>query len=543
MYMSKLHSQVISREDYPVVDTKYGKVRGLVKDGVFLFRGIPYGRSDRFRFCEEPEPWTDIFDATSFGPGGFKNVTAALDDQIIPHYYAPWDEQRCHNLNIWTPSIEPGAKKPVAIWLQAGVCSYSMEQYATDGEEMARHGDVVFVGYNLRGQVDGMLDLSLYGDRYAKTNMCVLSDMVRAVTWIHENIEKFGGDPDNVTLLSQSGGAIHAFLLMHTPAVKGMFHKVTLEGWMLHPMKPPEGMTIKQIHQLMGKYTVEVLGLTEETIDEINDVDLLELAAAEKYAIRKLWEDYHIKYHYSIVADNEYTYQMSLDSPFPLLDPDISFLIGGDIADSRSNERVKIGDNKPHTWSYETVKDYMRQMYGDRADAVEEAFRETYPGTDLCEALYLDRKGRRQVLKVAENQAGIGARVWMWIFKYEHHINGGTIAYHCSANPFILHNTRFLEASHYPGKSDQIEEEMNAAWLSFIKTGVPIVPGGPEWPSVTPHGDYPTMVFGEGSPYITSDLKLQEIVKPWYIGDSFMGNSLILRQISYDMKDVLNDPV
>lgn len=543
MYMSELRSKVISNDDYPVVDTKYGKVRGLVKDDVFIFRGVKYGKAARFQFCEEPDSWEEIADATSFSYGGFKSMAVASDELTIPHYYLPWNEEDCHNLNIWTPSIDKNAKKPVVIWLQAGVCNHTMEQYATDGEELARNGDVVFVGYNLRGRVTGMLDLSLYGQKYARSNMCVLSDMVRAVTWIHENIQNFGGDPQNVTLMSQSGGAIHAFLLMHTPAVAGMFHKVTLEGWMLHPMKPPEGMTIKQIHQIVGKYTVEALGLDESTIDAIDTVDINDLSAAADYAAERLWKEYHIKYHYSVVADNEYTYQMSLNKPFPGIGPEVSFLIGGDIADSRSNDRVKIGDNKPHTWDQETVMDYMRQMYGDRAEAVADAFRKTYPDTPLCEALYLDRKGRRQVLRVANNQAGIGAKVWMWMFKYVHHINGNTIAYHCSVNPFVLHNTEYLEASFNPEKTAKIQEDMTYAWLSFIKNGRPAVPEGTDWPAVVPGDEGPTMVFGEGAPYVTSDLDLQEIVKPWYIGDSFMGNSLILRQISYDMKDVMNDPV
>ncbi|HBY71786.1 MAG TPA: carboxylesterase/lipase family protein, partial [Lachnospiraceae bacterium] len=131
------------------------------------------------------------------------------------------------NLNIWTNSLEKGAKKPVMVWLHGGgyTAGSAIEQEAYDGFSMCDNGDVVVVTVNHRLNILGFLDLSPFGEKYRNSGNAGLADLVAALKWIQENITEFGGDPDNVTLFGQSGGGMKVTGLMQIPEADGLFHK------------------------------------------------------------------------------------------------------------------------------------------------------------------------------------------------------------------------------------------------------------------------------------------------------------------------------
>ena len=145
---------------------------------------------------------------------------------MVPHMY--WSEKEdCQNLNIWTPSIRDGRKRPVMVWLHGGGFSAgsSIEQLAYDGENLSRAGDVVVVSVNHRLNVLGYLDLSPFGEKYRDSANAGNLDLIAALEWIRDNIEGFGGDPENVTLFGQSGGGVKVWSLLQMPEADGLFHK------------------------------------------------------------------------------------------------------------------------------------------------------------------------------------------------------------------------------------------------------------------------------------------------------------------------------
>ena len=138
---------------------------------------------------------------------------------MVPHMY--WSEKEdCQNLNIWTPSIRDGRKRPVMVWLHGGGFSAgsSIEQLAYDGENLSRAGDVVVVSVNHRLNVLGYLDLSPFGEKYQDSANAGNLDLIAALEWIRDNIEGFGGDPENVTLFGQSGGGVKVWSLLQMPS-------------------------------------------------------------------------------------------------------------------------------------------------------------------------------------------------------------------------------------------------------------------------------------------------------------------------------------
>ena len=209
-----------------VVETDKGLVHGYEYDGMSIFKGIPYARSKRFHDPEPVEPWDGLREATGYG-----YVCPLLDEERLdsslgaPHRIGVQNEN-CQNLNVWTPACDD-KKRPVMVWLHGGAFSggSSIEQVAYEGENLCKHGQIVFVSINHRLNVLGYCDLSEFGEEYKNSGNAGTSDMVAALQWIHRNIAAFGGDPGNVTIFGQSGGGMKVTALLQTPAADGLYHK------------------------------------------------------------------------------------------------------------------------------------------------------------------------------------------------------------------------------------------------------------------------------------------------------------------------------
>ena len=153
---------VCSKTD-PVVETKAGKVRGFRLNTTYAFHGIHYAEADRFQMPQPVKPWKGIKNALAYG---YVCPLLKQDEPnmevLVPHRYWPQDEH-CQNLNVWTQSLDPGAKKPVMVWLHGGGFSAgsAIEHVAYEGDHLSEFGDVVVVSVNHRLNILGYLDLCI----------------------------------------------------------------------------------------------------------------------------------------------------------------------------------------------------------------------------------------------------------------------------------------------------------------------------------------------------------------------------------------------
>lgn len=204
-----------------VVETTYGPVRGSDDGRVRTWRGLRYAAAPvgglRFRAPEIPQPWTEVADATSFGP--------ACPQPVFPNMPldlgAPQGED-CLRLNIWASSdTRPGDGKPVMVWLHGGAYVLgSSSQSLYDGRRLV--GDnVIVVTVNYRLGALGFVDLSSV-DRRFDSNVG-LRDALAALAWVRDNIAAFGGDPRRVTLFGESAGAGMVTTLLASPAAASLF--------------------------------------------------------------------------------------------------------------------------------------------------------------------------------------------------------------------------------------------------------------------------------------------------------------------------------
>ena len=186
---------------------------------VRTFKGIRYGRARRF---EAPVALLDNRIALAdFGP-----ACPQRGDR-----YRPQSED-CLFLNLWTPSVEGKAKRPVMVYFHGGAYSTgSVTDPVNDGAALAARGDVVVVTVNHRLNALGYLYLAGLDPRFPDSGNAGQLDLIAALQWVQRNIAAFGGDPGNVTVFGQSGGGAKIATLMAMPAAKGLFHKaITMSG-------------------------------------------------------------------------------------------------------------------------------------------------------------------------------------------------------------------------------------------------------------------------------------------------------------------------
>jgi para-nitrobenzyl esterase len=209
-----------------VVETTYGPVRGGDDGGVRTWKGVRYAAPPvgelRFRGPQPAARWTEVADATSFGP----TCPQPLFPNMPLDLGAPQGED-CLRLNIWASSdTRPGDAKPVLVWLHGGAYVLgSSSQALYDGRRLVAGGDVVVVTVNYRLGALGFVDLSSFGTAAGLRfdSNIGLRDVLAALVWVRDNIAAFGGDPRRVTLFGESAGAGIVTTLLASPAAEGLF--------------------------------------------------------------------------------------------------------------------------------------------------------------------------------------------------------------------------------------------------------------------------------------------------------------------------------
>ncbi len=121
---------ITTGKDVAVVQTEYGKVRGYIHNGIYVFKGIPYGKAKRFMPAEKLTPWKDVRSCMAYGPTCPNNQTPVFNDEIEFAFHRDrgyYNSEDCLNLNIWTKNISSGQKKPVMVWLHGGGFSSDLQ--------------------------------------------------------------------------------------------------------------------------------------------------------------------------------------------------------------------------------------------------------------------------------------------------------------------------------------------------------------------------------------------------------------------------------
>ena len=486
-------------DNIAVVETAYGKVRGYVLRGIPHFLGMPYGAdtsgANRFMPPQKPKPWTDVFPALWWGNSAPQN----MDNRYANKYASFRDRwnyddvsEDCLRINVWTPAINDGKKRPVMFWIHGGgfTNGNAIEQDGYNGENFARSGDVVFCSINHRLGPLGFTNLAgVGGERFSASGNVGMLDIVAALEWVRDNIARFGGDPGNVTIMGQSGGGAKVCALTAMPSATGLFHKaVVLSGASLR-------MGDRDYAEKLGAYVLKEAGLTAAEIAKLQEMpwkDYYAIAtkAQQKLAAETAGAGAGLRRGFNPFVDGVVLPQHPY---YPAAAPTAA-KVPMLICSTLQEQSASWADSTLENITMDQVVERLRQRagfgagFGDKAREVVDAYAKAFPGKRPVDIWMLVSSNRQSVVALADAKSAQPGGVYVAWFGWQPPLFDGRLrAFHCVDICFWYNNTDLM-LSHTGGgaRPRKLSAKMAAHLLQFMKTGDPNAKGLTPWPRYTP---------------------------------------------------------
>lgn len=493
----------------PVVNTKQGAVEGIVQEGTMAYLGIPYAKVERFMPPQPVKKWSGVRKCDHWGPMTMQQTNRPMTEEQM--------SENCCVLNVWTTDIpspkikSPTTLKPVMFWLHGGGFDSGTSEW-DPGMCLAKK-DVVVVSINHRLNILGFLDLSTVSKKYKYSGNVGMLDAVQALEWVRDNIAKFGGDPNNVTIFGESGGGGKVGTLMCMPKAKGLFHKaIIMSGTILN-------VNTKAMTEELGEAVLKELGIDKKNIDKINKVSYKDLYAAGQRAmaasIGTRRPGTPMMWGFGPTPDGEVLLQQPFQPAFASISDDIPLMIG-----TTFNELQRVRYNQKI--SFEDCHKELERTFGDETDAYISAYIEAYPYGSyeqlMQNLLSIDWLFRPKTIITADAIGGKRkADTYVYMFTLGESDNRG---YKGSAHGAELKYC-FDVLHHYSNQLSQSTLDANKvwatrmsdAWAQFAHTGNPDSEGYYGWhPYTKENGEL--LEFGGTLARIHNnyDRKLEEII-------------------------------
>ena len=480
----------------PVAETSAGKIAGVSSGGVHAFKGVPYGAptggANRFMPPQKPQPWSGVRSATEWaGRAPQASPSGPRRSELSGLSGAPdklAESEDCLTLNVWTRGLNDGGRRPVMVWYHGGGFSYgSSNTPRLDGTNLAALYDVVVVTVNQRLNIIGHLHLAdMGGAAYAQSGNAGTLDMVASLQWVRDNIERFGGDPRNVTIFGQSGGGGKVSTLLATPAARGLFHRaIVMSGAAVR-------LSTRERAGKLAEAVLKHLDLTPSRLDELQTMPFKQLIAAIGPARKMVGRADHPlfdRYDFGPVVDGTLLPGHPYEPAATTVSTDIPVLVG-----NVKDEMAGYLAPNDKVWNRVLTEDEMRAQIapvaGSATDRVIELYRSLYPGASPSDRLIstlTDSNFRIRSFLLAERKAAQGrAPVWLYSFDWETPVFDGKLkAYHALDVPFVFNTIDAVNATDRGPVAHDLSRRMSATWATFARTGKPDNAAIPHWPAYT----------------------------------------------------------
>lgn len=465
------------------VSLNAGTLIGYRENDVNIFKGIPYAKTERF---QNPEPIQKFESspqmALTYGAVSPQNVTKSQSSPSPYEFITPTNgtsdmvsNESVQYLNVWSNNSKN--KKPVVVFFHGGglVSGASSELSVYDGEKIAADQNLVFVSVNHRLNALGFLDLSNYGDEYAESGILGIKDCITALNWVQENIEKFGGDPSNVTIIGQSGGAEKVSTLASMPETEGLFDKVVyMSGYYATQPKEVGEENTEKLRQYMGVDSNQFVDrLKEMSYDEL--IDLADKAGCN-------WDLYYGigGFQQPFIDDSGKVNESAAKR---------TWIIGTTYSEFNTNVMSLITDGE-QSLNYlpnvneDEVRKELSNRYGTLTEDVITEFEKSYPDKKLAELLYLNPlesngfsryeliNSKNGLLKLLNDN---NVTVYNYIMTYTMPYFGGVTMYHSGDLGFWFNN---LDKISYMIAGDEetaqtLSDTMSATLGAFARNSNP----------------------------------------------------------------------
>jgi para-nitrobenzyl esterase len=500
-------SNVVAKAGTATVEIESGKIAGAVFRGIYSFKGVPYGAAtggeNRFLPAKKPTPWSGIRSCRTYGavcPQDKGTGRQNDEEAFLFQWCDSYEGEDCLRVNVWTPGLNDGKKRPVMVWLHGGgfAAGSGNDLPCFDGENLSRRGDVVVVTLNHRLNLLGFMDLSKYGEKYAHSGNAGMLDIVAALQWVHDNIGVFGGDPSRVLIFGQSGGGAKVSTLMGMPAAKGLFHRAVVQSGSFSLSTTPT-----QSQKLTDLVLAE-LGLDGSSVGKLHELPYETIRKAADAVMAK--HNPHVPIALSITKMSQFlNFGPVIDGavipgqPFgdkaSAFSADVPMIIGTTL-----NEFAN-GMNHPEfeAMTEADLAARVDEFYPGKSKKVIAAFRARTPGitpADLFSRI-ATAPVRRAAVKQAAAKVALGkAPAYVYWFQWQTPVfDGRPRAFHCAELPFVFFNTDRMETMTGGGPVPKaLSEKMADTWVAFARTGNPNHAGIPQWAPYSPK-TAPTMIF------------------------------------------------
>ncbi len=473
-----------------MVNTVSGAICGQEARGILSFKGIPYARppEGRLRFQPPlpPRPWKEVRPATTAGP---VPVQAAIPVLRFLNAGGARQAEDCLYLNVQTPGLE-GKKRPVFVWIHGGgflIGAGSTRLY--DGSSLAERGDMVVVTINYRLGALGYVHLDrVTGRGFEQASNLGVRDQIAALEWVRENIENFGGDPDNVTLCGQSAGAMSIAALLGAPSARRLFQRAILQSGAAHHVLDRD-----RADDVAERF-LEALGNPKQTRQSLSEIPIGKILRAQGSVNRELMNLADLMVMLPCV-DGELITEQPLDAVEKGSTRGIDLLIGTTLdewklfssleaAVSRFDEDGlvrRFAELLPDVSSSapsaeEAARDYREavRMRGGRTTPFE-----------VWTSFQSTRVFHHPASELANRHAAAGGSVYSYLFSWHPSGLANSVgSCHAMDLPFIFGlanhpTTRVL--SGLTNAARRLSTRMQNAWIRFARSGNPAHERLPEW--------------------------------------------------------------
>ncbi|WP_448663437.1 carboxylesterase/lipase family protein [Sphingomonas sp. CJ20] len=444
-----------------------GDYLGDSAGAVRRFRGIRYGRAERFRAPVAVSTPGVPVEVRGFGP-------------VAPQKgnYAPQSED-CLFLNIWTPGADARARRPVMLYIHGGAYSNgSVTDPLNDGAALAATEDVVVVTVNHRLNALGYLYLARFDARFADSGNLGQLDLILALQWVRRNIAAFGGDPGRVMLFGQSGGGAKIATLMGMPAARGLFHAAaTMSGQQVTASGPLNATARARAY-------LNRLGVREDNLAPLLDMPVEKLVDALGATDPILGGGVY----FGPVLDMKWLTR----HPFwPDANPQsnaIPMLLGNVRDETRGFIAPDSARIKALTWDNLAAEIAPDMRVDILPEWVVAQYRAHFPSDSPSDIFYrattAGRSWRGQVIEADARAAAGAAATWVYQLDFPSPVKPERGAFHTHDIPLVF-GTLAAEGSltGTGAVAQRLSRQMMGAFAALARSGSPAVRGAPAWPA------------------------------------------------------------